>query len=128
VIGCAIDGANRHDSKMFRATVESVPVRRPKATRKAPQGMCLDKGYDYPAVRDAVAAFGFAPHIRSRGEEAKAVGRGRRARRWVVERAHSWTNRFRGVLVRWSKRADNYLAMLQLTFAYIACCQAGLLG
>ena len=47
--------------------------------------------------------FGFTAHIRSRGEEAKAIKReaGFKARRWVVERAHSWLNRFRRILEIW---------------------------
>jgi transposase len=44
---------------------------------------------------------------------------GFRARRWVVERAHSWMNRFRGVLIRWAKRVDAYLAMLHFACALI---------
>jgi putative transposase len=49
---------------------------------------------------------GFTPHIRSRGEEIadKLRTPGWRARRWVVEAAHSWLNRNRGILIRWSKR------------------------
>jgi hypothetical protein len=41
--------------------------------------------------------FGFTAHVRPRGEEAKAIKHiaGFKARRWVVERAHSWMNRFR---------------------------------
>nr|WP_264158739.1 transposase [Noviherbaspirillum aerium] len=43
-----------------------------------------------------------------------------RARRWVVEHTHSWLNRFRRLLVRWEKREDTYLAMLQLACGIIA--------
>jgi len=59
-------------------------------------------------VYELAAEFGFTAHIRSRGEEAKAIKReaGFRARRWVVERTHSWLNRFRRILTRWEKRAD----------------------
>ena len=53
---------------------------------------------------------------------------GQRARRWVVEGSHSWTNRARRLLVRWEKKADNYLAFVHLQFAYIALNQAGVLG
>ena len=53
-IGLAIDGANRHDMKLVEATVESIPVPRPEPTKRTPQGMCLDKGYDYDSVRDLV--------------------------------------------------------------------------
>jgi transposase len=45
---------------------------------------------------------------------------GGRARRWVVERIHSWMNRFLRILIRWEKRCENYLAMLYLIFALIA--------
>jgi putative transposase len=94
------------------------------------QGMCLDKGYDYDEVREILAEFGFTAHIRARGEEAQAIKReaGYKARRWVVERTHSWMNRFRAILIRWEKKAANYLALLHLSCAYITFKQAGLLG
>jgi putative transposase len=93
---------------------------RPKPTRRRPQGLCLDRGYDYDEVRALAEEFGFTCHIRSRGEE-RALKReaGFRARRWVVERTHSWLHRFRRILVRWEKRADTYLAMLHLACALI---------
>src|SRR5204862_571252 len=98
--------------KLTRATLESIPdgAGRPKPTADRPQGLCLDKGYDFDEVREIVAEFGFTAHIRARGEEAQALKRAARfkARRWVVERTHSWMNRFRGILIRWSKKAENY--------------------
>ena len=129
-IGLAIDGANRHDSKMVKATLESIPVKRPKPTRKNPQGLCLDKGYDYDNVRDLVKEFGYTAHIKARGEEARAIKRqaGFKARRWVVERTHSWMNRFRRILTRWEKKAENYLALLHLVCAIITYRCSGLLG
>ena len=129
-IGLAVEGANRHDFKMVRETLESLPVQRPAPTPALPQGMCLDKGYDYDEVRDLLAEFGFTAHIRARGEEAKALQQdaGFRARRWVVERTHSWMNRFRRVLIRWDKKVCNYLGFLHLACAYITYKQSGLLG
>ena len=44
---------------------------------------------------------------------------GYRARRWVVERTHSLMNRFRRLLIRWEKKAENYLAMLYFACALI---------
>lgn len=107
-----------------------MPIRRPRPTKSAPQGMCLDKGYDFDEVRDILDEFGYTAHIRARGEEAQEIKKktGRKARRWVVERTHSWMNRFRGVLIRWSKKPENYLALLHLSCAYITYGQAGLLG
>ena len=129
-IGLAIEGANRHDMKLVRETLENIVVDRPKPTEAQPQGICLDKGYDYQEVRDTISEFGFTAHIRSRGEEAQALKKeaGFRARRWVVERAHSWMNRFRRILVRWEKKAENYAAFLHFSCALIAFRAAGLFG
>ncbi len=33
--------------KLLEATLESGPVARPIPTDDAPQGLCLDRGYDY---------------------------------------------------------------------------------
>lgn len=115
-IAIEIAGANRHDMKLTKATLSAIVIPRPIPTVDEPQGLCLDKGFDYDEVRDVVLEFGFTAHIHSRGEEAKAMKReaGIKARRWVVERTHSWLNRFRRLLVRWEKRAETYLAMLHL--------------
>lgn len=45
---------------------------------------------------------------------------GWRARRWVVEACHSWLNRNRGLLIRWSKKDENHLAFLMLASGLIA--------
>lgn len=98
-------------------------------TPTAPQGLSLDKGYDYRAIYALLAAWDFTPHVRTRGEEMKERPHypGGRARRWVVERAHSWTNRFRALLVRWEKKTANYVAALHLACAYTCFQRAGLL-
>jgi putative transposase len=129
-IGLAVAGANRNDFKMAAETITSIPVERPAPTLEQPQGLCLDKGYDYDEVRALLAEFGFTAHIRGRGEEAQAIKReaGYKARRWVVERTHSWINRFRRLLVRWDKNVRNYLAFLHWACAYITYRQSSLLG
>jgi len=45
---------------------------------------------------------------------------GWRARRWVVEACHSWLNRNRALLVRWSKKEENHLALLMLACGLVA--------
>ena len=72
-VGLAVDGANRHDMKLVRATVDSLPVPRPPPSPEHPQGLCLDKGYDFDEVRRTLDEFGFTAHIRSRGEEAQVI-------------------------------------------------------
>jgi putative transposase len=128
-IGLAISGANTHDMRMVEETLLSVPIEVPNP-EDVPQHLCLDKGYDYEDVRHTVAEYGYTAHIPSRSEE-KTQRRnlpGYRARRWVVERTHSWMNRFRRLLIRWEKKADNYAALLQLASAFITYSAAGVLG
>lgn len=126
----AVDGANRHDMKLVKQTLAGLKGDRPPPTAVQPQGLCLDKGYDYAEVREVVAEFGFTAHICARGEEAQKIKRqaGFRAHRWMVERTHSWMNRFRGLLVRWAKKAENYLAFLHIACGVIAWRATGLLG
>ena len=104
-VGLAVDGANRPDRKLARQTLESIPVGRPEPTPEDPQGLCLDLGYAYDEVEEIAAEFGFTTHLPPKKGEAREAKRraGHKARRWVVERTHSGMNRFRGVLIRWSK-------------------------
>lgn len=99
-----------------------MPIARPIPTEQAPQGLCLDRGYDYPVVREFVGGQRFEAHIRTRGEElaAKVRDPSWRARRWVVEACHSWMNRNRALLIRWSKKPQNHLALMHLAAGLIA--------
>ena len=128
-VGLATAGANINDFKLAGETIESIPIKRPRPSRRKPQHLCLDKGYDYDEVRELAQEFRFTAHIRSRGEEATLIKRRARfkARRWVVERTHSWMNRFRRILIRWEKKPENYVALLHLSLAWIAFNSSGLL-
>ena len=121
-VGLAVAGANVNDFKLARETIENIPIRKPRPSRRRPQNLCLDKGYDYNEVRDLAREFGYTAHIRSRGEEAKLIRRSSRfkAHRWVAERTHSWMNRYRRILIRWEKKTENYTGMLHLTLGCIA--------
>jgi transposase len=127
-VGLAVAGANKNDFKLFAETLQSIPVERPLPCAKAPQHLCLDKGYDYEEVRQLAETSGFVAHIRSRGEEAAEKKAGQQARRWPVERTHSWMNRFRGVLTRWTKKSVNYLGLLHFVCGLVAYRAAGLFG
>jgi putative transposase len=121
-IGLDHDGANRNDPKLLKGTLDSIPIERSDPTPDAPQGICLDKAYDNAETRNTVADHELTPHIRTRGEEIKDKARipGWRARRWVVEACHSWLNRNRAILIRWSKKDENHLALLMLASGLIA--------
>jgi putative transposase len=74
-LGLEIAGANVNDFKLLQATLASIAIERPAPTPERPQGLCLDKGYDYPEVYELVEEFGFTAHIRSRCEEAVIASR-----------------------------------------------------
>lgn len=120
-IGIVIAPANSVDFKLTKSTLESIALQRPNPTQENPQHLCLDKGYDYPEVDQLVLAWGYTPHIRRRGEDSsknEPVPK-HRARRWVVERTHAWMNAFRRLLIRWEKKAQNYLALVHFACAWI---------
>lgn len=118
-LAVVIAGANVHDVKLLEKTLSGIVVFRPIPTEENPQNLCLDAGYT--GYYDAVVAHGYIPHIRPRGEEKQEIEHNPdfKARRWVVEVAHSFTNRFRKLLVRFEKKDSNYLALLAFAFAII---------
>jgi putative transposase len=131
-LAVAVEGANRHDSKLLVASLDGLIVARPdapevqEAAGRSEQHLCLDAAYDSEEVRQELAARSYESHI-SPAEKNKRIERklearrrevGGRARRWVVERTHSWLNRSRRLLVRWEKKTENYLG-----FIHLACAQ-----
>ena len=120
-LGIAIAGANVHDTKLLAKTLDAIVVERPAPTAEAPQHLCLDKGYDNPTGHQAAAEYHYMPHIRRIGEEKFDEPRRKRypARRWVVERTLAWLSKCRALLVRYDKRASNFLGLLQLACALL---------
>lgn len=127
-LAVAVDGANRHDSRLLVATLDGLVVARPIPQEEeepdSQQHLCLDAAYDSEPVREELEARSYEPHI-SPADKKKRIERkearqhlGGRARRWVVERTHSWLNRSRRLLVRWEKKPENYLG-----FIHLACAQ-----
>lgn len=117
-----IAGANVHDTKLLRQTLDVVVVARPEPTPEQPQHLCLDKGYDNPTGKAAVADHGYVPHIRRIGEEKLDPATGEKrfpARRWVVERTLAWLSKCRALLVRYDKQSANFLGLLKLACALI---------
>ena len=99
------------------------------------QHPCADKAYDSDDLREFLASAGYEAHIkvnpRSKGlaegggehppssssdESSKRI---HPARRWMVERTISWLVKRRGLRTRWSKKAENRLALIQLACAHI---------
>jgi len=120
-LSIVIAPANVNDHKLLEETIEAIVVERPKPTPKKKQNLCLDKGYDNQPSREAVKKHGYQDHIRRIGEE-KLDQKGKKkhpARRYVVERTISWLSKCRGLLVRYERKSENYLAQLQFACALL---------
>ena len=111
-LSIVVAGANVHDTKLLEATLDAIVVERPQPTEEEPQHLCLDKGYDNPSGRGAAAGHGYREHIRRIGEE-KLDASGDKG----IQRTLAWLSKCRAVLVRYDKKAANYLGVLQLACA-----------
>jgi putative transposase len=120
-LAVVVAGANVNDHKLIEQTFEAMPVKVPPPAKVGVLHLCLDAGYDCAAVRTWGDKFGLHLHIRPRRppEIPPKKSLRKKARRWVVERTHSWMNRFRRLLIRWEKREDTYLAMLHFALGII---------
>ena len=120
-LSLAVSVANQHEMKLLATTPDGIVCKRPRPGKWKPQHLCADAGYKGEPARKAVTARNYQPHIQQRKEEsaAKKQKPGYKARRRVVERTHSWLNRFRKLLVCFEKAEDSYLAWLSLAAALI---------
>ena len=128
-LAVAVEGANVPDQKLLSETLDAIPIERPKPTAQEPHNLCLDKGYAGGPVDRQVRKRGYVPHVpRKANELPKPKHRRGKARRWKVERTHSWLNRARRLLIRWEKKVANYLGLLHFQFAIVALRTAKVLG
>lgn len=117
-ISVVVAAANVHDTKLLDQTIEATVVDRPKPTPAEPEKFCLDKAHDNLIGEITVLKHDDVGHIRRIGEEKSSGWAERKknfpARRWVVERTLAWLSKCRGILVRYDKKAENYVGLLSL--------------
>jgi putative transposase len=120
-LGLVVSAANRTDMKLAEATLDSIVVGRPTPSKREPQHLCRDKGFDYPETRQAAEARGYTVHTPVRGVATPTPPPDKRfpARRWVLERTNSWHNRFRKLRIRYEKKSANYRALSQFACSLI---------
>ena len=103
---------------MLPQTVDAIaPIKRPRGRpRKRPAKLHADKGYESRKNKRELRQRGIVPRIARKGVESKEkLGR----HRWVIERTHSWLNRFRRLKVRYERRSDIHEAFLKIACALI---------
>ena len=111
--------ANRPDNQLLRATIEAVVLERPEPEPDFQQHLALDKAFDNDEGYLACIDHGYTPHIAAIRDELPPKPKCYPARRWVVERTIAWLNHHRAILIRWEKKAANYLGLLQFACALL---------
>jgi hypothetical protein len=115
-------GANRTDMQqpgdLLDARLLPCPLPRDPADPATGPQLALDRGDDYDQCRETAAAHGDTAHSPPKASAAQPLpppGHPDRhpPRRWVVEVAHRWFNRFRRLLVRGEQQAANSLGFVQ---------------
>jgi putative transposase len=121
-LSLVVTGANRHDVTQVKAVLDGVMVDRPNPPQRRNKHLCADAGYTgAPALR-IIEEHGYIPHVKGRGQEADELKRDpkKKAKRWVVEVAHSWFNRFRKLLVRYEKLDRSFIALNHIAASIMA--------
>ena len=122
-LSIVVTGANRHDVSQLATVLDRIVIDRPETD----QHLCADKGYAGEPAQQTIKERQYTPHVKQRGEEIqeKKNNPTYKARRYVVEVAHSWFNRFRKLLVRFEKLIERHEALLHMAAAIIAFRKAG---
>lgn len=124
-ISVVLTGANRHDKV---SAIELIVSAIPKRPAHKEQHLCADKAYDSEDLREFAASAGYITHIKKKRaskdaehslQEDSPKNKIYPARRWMVERTISWLSKRRSLRTRWSKKAGNWLALVQLACAHI---------
>lgn len=93
-VGWVIDGANRNDVPLLVPTIEAVAATGLLADIET---LHLDRGYDYPVVRERLKTFGLHElDVQRRGTKVPGVKKQplNLGLRWVVEATNSWWSNY----------------------------------
>lgn len=117
-----VTGANRHDVTQLEAVLGAIMVKRPAPAQRRNKHLCADAGYTGARALGIIHEHGYIAHVKGRRQEIveKTKDPRKKARRWIVEVAHSWFNRFRKLLVRYEKLECSFLGLNHLAAAIIA--------
>jgi transposase len=113
-LGVAIDGANRNDIPLLEPTLDAVMA---NGLIGDVELLTLDRGYDYPVVRERLAGYGLTDlEIQKRGTKPPpgTPHRLTLGLRWIVEALNSWWSNY-GQLRRSTDRCNRHrLAAISL--------------
>lgn len=105
--------ASPHEVTLVEAALEA------SFLGEEPQSLVGDRAYDSDPLDAALQERGIemiAPHRRNRKKPKTQDGRKLRRykRRWKIERLFAWLSNFRRLVVRYERRAENYLGFVHM--------------
>ena len=112
-IAVSLASASPHEVTLVEQTLQS------RFLLEKPKRLIGDRAYDSDPL-DAELGYRsiemIAPHRRRRRKPKTQDGRKLRRykRRWKIERLFAWLGNFRRLVVRYERRAENYLGFVQL--------------
>ena len=119
-IGWAIDAANRNDIRLLEPTLEAV---RSSGLLVDIDTLHLDRGYDYPVVRQRLARLGMNDlSIQRRGTKVPGVKKQplTLGLRWIVEATNSWWSNYGQLRRKTDRRTRHRHAALRLAALRLA--------
>jgi transposase len=107
------ESASSHEVTLVEATLSE------RFVEERPSKLVGDRAYDSDPLDEALMTEGIemiAPHRHNRKKAKTQEGRKLRRykRRWKVERLFAWLGNFRRLVVRYERRAENYLGFVHL--------------
>lgn len=117
-IGATIARANHHDTQLLTNVLNDLQNQIPQSNNHY---FHTDKGFVSRKNHREIISRNFTPVMPSKKPRNKPYDKRpiKDLKRWVIERTFSWICRFRRVLIRYEKLADNFLALIQFAFQII---------
>ena len=130
-----LEAANTHESQLARDVLAKVRI--PRVGKGRPKtrimSLAMDKAFDAVSLRRDLRKRGIKTSIPERKRRGKRRQRGAKPklyevskRRYKVERVNAWMDNFRGLVVRYERKAAHYL--FYCTLAAILFCLRRLLA
>ncbi|MGA7924407.1 MAG: IS5 family transposase [Candidatus Sulfotelmatobacter sp.] len=111
-VSICVESATPHEVKLAVPTLVQMVI------PDAPRNLIGDNAYDSDKLDEELSRYGIeliAPHRSNRRNRTQDLRRLRRyRRRWKIERLFAWLQNFRRLVVRYERRAENFLGMLDL--------------
>lgn len=116
-----VTSVNRRNVPLLKAVPEVIVDQRACPPHRRYKPLCADARYTAAPALKVIHEHRYIPHVKGRGQKANELKRDRkrRAKRWVVEVAHSGSNRFRKLLVQCEKVDQSFLARKHLAASII---------